>query len=129
MSTTPTPSNPIATVIDDAEGAAITAVIKAAEAIAIADVPWLGLPVIKQLWEGAANYFGSLFSKVAQTGTTFAVIDVQTGVEQQQMSQALQNLIAAEQSGNASAIQTALQAYTVANAALIKDDGGTSSTQ
>ncbi len=75
MSTTPVPTNTTETAIDAVEAAAINAVVSAAETMAIAAYPWLGTPVFKQIWEALANYFAGLFSKVAQTGTTFAVVD------------------------------------------------------
>ena len=93
------------------------------ETAIIADVPFLGAPVVKQLWETLFNFIASYFIKYSENGVTFAVIDVQTDQEQSNMSDALKNLLAAEKSGDQNAIQNAIAAYAVAQSALVHDDG------
>lgn len=121
--TTPTTDNQTASIIDSIISGAENGLVKMVEGMAIADVPWLGLPIIKQIWEALLCWIAGYFSKAAQTLATFTVIDAQVSNEQTGLSQALQNLINAEKSGNAAAIQIAIQAYANAQSALANDNG------
>ena len=89
----------------------------------IAAVPDLGLPVVKQVTEEIEQIFANFLTKWAEEQADFTVIDLQTDSEQSNLSAALKALIAAEQSGNQSAITTALAAYQTAQSALVNDNG------
>ena len=125
MAALPT-TNQAAQGIDNAIQSGGSSIISLAENMIIADVPFLGFPIIKQIWEALFNFIAGYFEKAAETGATFAVIDAQTASESSNLSQALQALITAEKSGNAAAIQQAIQNYAKANSALINSDGSAS---
>jgi len=120
---TPTTVNPIASAVNSGIAAAVKAGETQVEALILADAPWAGLPVIKQLLEALIGYIGGKFSEVLQGVGTFTVIDVQVGHEKSAISQALADLVAAEKSGDQNAIQLAIQAYANAQSALVGDDG------
>lgn len=119
----PTTINTTATAIDTGIADAGSAVVNAVEGMILADVPFLALPVVKTLWEAFFNWIAGYFIKAAETGATFAVIDVQTGSESGALSKALQTLIQAEKTGDANAIQAAIKNYADAQSALIHSDG------
>ena len=89
----------------------------------IADQPWLGWFWVRPIWEAIFSAIANYFTKAAENGATFLVIDVQISHEQTTLSMAMQNLIMAERSGNPDAIQHALHAYADAHSALVHDDG------
>ena len=89
----------------------------------IADYPFLGFPIIKQLWEGILALIGGYFSRALQTGATFIVIDHQVNTEESNLTKALAALIAAQKSGDPVAIQKAIKDYANAHSALIHSDG------
>lgn len=120
---TPSTSNQTAETIDSVIKAGGGAIVSLTETMIIADVPLLGIPVVKQIWEAIFNWIASYFIKAAQTGATFAVIDVQVDAEQSKLSKALSDLIAAEKSGDKNAIQQAIKNYQTAQSAFINSDG------
>lgn len=119
----PTTTNSTATMADNIISATASTLEKVTEDMIIADVPLLATPIIKQLWEGLFNWIMGYASRAAQTGATFAVIDTQVNSEQSGMSSALAALVAAEKSGDANAIQKAIQAYQAAQSSLINSNG------
>jgi hypothetical protein len=121
--TTPTTTNSAATLSGKIISALANVGVQSVEALIIADVPALGFPVIKQIWEAAFGWVASYFVKAAQNGATFAVIDVQVGAEETAMSAALAAVVAAEKTGDAAKIKAAIQAYANAQSALVHDDG------
>lgn len=119
----PTTTNATATTVDAGIKAAGSGIVGVAEGMIIAAQPWLGWPGIKQIWEALFSWIASYFEKAAATGATFVVIDVQVGSEETKMSAALAALVAAEKSGNADAIKTAIQVYANTQSTLVHDDG------
>lgn len=124
----PTTENSAAGIANTVIKVGETGIVAVAESLAITAVPWLGLPVIKQLWEGIFNFIADKFEKAAATGATFLVIDVQVGNEETQMSKELAAVIAAEKSGDANAIKIAIANYANAQSALVHDDGSHTSS-
>jgi hypothetical protein len=122
---TPLPNDPTTAKLDGAISTTVNSGVTAVETLALTLKPWLGWPVVKQIWEGIFQWIAGLFVQVAETGETFAVIDNQTGTEVTGMSTALANLLAAEKSGDQNAINAAIQAYATANSALVRSDGAT----
>jgi hypothetical protein len=122
MTNPPTTNQTAATIDSIVKGAGGT-LVNVAEALCIAEAPFLGLPVIKQFWELGFQWVASKFILAAETGATFAVIDVQVSKEETNVSAALAAVIAAEKSGNPDAIKSAIQAYANSQSALASYDG------
>ena len=123
MGSQPETTNEPATIINTTLSGAGKIVVGVVENMIVADVPWLGLPGIKQIWEGLLSWICGYVEKATQEGATFAVIDVQVSSEQSALSKALANLVAAQKSGDKDAIRSAILVYQQANSALIHDDG------
>jgi hypothetical protein len=119
----PTTTNTTATTVDAIIAAGESSIVTVAENLIIADMPWMGFPIWKQIWETILGWFATYLSKAAQTGATFAIIDIQVGGEETQMSAALAALVAAEKTGDPNAIQLAVKNYQLAQSALVHDDG------
>lgn len=120
----PTTENPVATVVNSILKELIENVGEtAAEAAIIADVPWLGVPVVKQVFEYLLGFVGSYIYKQAAWGATKIIIDVQTKMEASAAYSAFQNLQMAIASGDPGAITKASQDLDKAYAALIHFDG------
>lgn len=121
--TPPTNVNGTATTVNKIISAMDNAGVQVVEAMIIADVPFLGWPGIKQIWEGFFAWIASYFIKAEENGATFAVIDIQVGSEESGISKALAAVIAAEKSGDKDAIAKAIQDYQSAQSALVHNDG------
>ena len=119
----PTTSNSAAGTVDTIIADVNTAGVQLVEKLAIADVPFLGFPIIKQIFQFALGWLDGYISKAIQLGATFGIIDIQVGAEKNALSQALLNVIAAEKTGDAAQIKAAIQAYANAQSALVNDDG------
>lgn len=107
------------TIIRTGENAGIDAV----EVMIISAQPWLGFPVIKQIWEYAFGYLAGFFVRASQNGATFVVIDIQVENEKKGLSKALADVIAAEKTGDPLEIQKAIAAYQIAQSSLVHSDG------
>lgn len=123
MGSTPQTDNKTADAVNTGIKVLENAGVAAVESLIIADYPFLGFIGIKQIWEGLFEWIAGYFCKVAETGATFAVIDIQVDLEKSKLSTALKNLIAAEKSGDQNAIKAAVKAYADANSSLLHDDG------
>lgn len=123
MASTPTTTNTAATLVKQLLSGLENSILGVVYAAIIVDVPWLGWPVIKQLWTGLFSWIAGYFLEAAQNGATFALIDAQVGGEETTLSSALKELIAAEKSGDAAAIKKAISDYANAQSALVHDDG------
>ena len=115
--------NQPASAINSAIAAAAQGLVGIVEGLIIADVPFLGAPVIKQLWSALFEWIAGYFTRALETSATFTVISSQTEIEKQNLSVALQNVIAAEKSGDQAAISLAIQAYQQAQSNLVNYDG------
>jgi hypothetical protein len=123
MGETPKTENGLANAINEGIVLGGGAVVQIAESLIIADVPFLGLPIIRQLWQAVLGFIAGYIEKALETGATFAVIDTQTAIEESNLSTALQNLIAAEKKGDPVELQAAIQAYAQAQSSLVHSDG------
>ena len=117
------PINKTATLVNKIIAGAETGIVNVAESLAIADCPWLGWPGVKQIWEAAFSFVADKFTRAAQTGATFIVIDHQVDGEEKGLSAALIELKNAELSGDAVRIKKTIQDYANANSALDNSDG------
>lgn len=120
----PTTDNKAADVVSDALQKLIEGVgVDAAEAGIIAEFPWLGVPVVKQILEWFLNKISSYFYVAAANAATSIVIDVQTNMESSTAIVAFQTLQMAIAGGDPNAIQKASQDLSSAYASLIHSDG------
>jgi len=124
MGIIPTPVNNVANAINDAIQIAIFDVaLNALKAYAIANLPWLGWPVINQIFNLVTNLIGKYVYTYLSQIATFTVIDMQTDAERAAYSQALVNLQAAYTTGDQNAIGQATSQVKTALASLIHFDG------
>lgn len=123
----PTTTNEAARVVNEALNKLIEgAGVDAAEAALIADFPWLGIPVVKQILEWALNKIASYFYVAAANAATSIVIDVQTNVEASTALVAYQNLQMAIASGDQNAVKKASDDLSTAYGNLIHSGGWSS---
>lgn len=122
----PTTTNQTANTVNDVVSVAGNTIVSVVEAMIIADVPALGFPVIKQIWEAFFSWIAAYFIRAAETGATFGVIDAQVATEVTTLSTALGALILAEKIGDAAQIKAAIQNYANAQSTLTHDDGSAS---
>lgn len=120
----PTTQNQLATIVngilkDVIEGGGEAA----AEAAAIAAYSWLGLPIIKQLFELVLSTIAGEIYKQAAFAATKVIIDVQVGIEESTVGSAFANLQMAVASGDGAAIAKASSDLNASYAALIHSDG------
>jgi hypothetical protein len=121
--TSPTTTNAPATNTDNTIKTVGDDIIQIVEDAILSDVPALGFPVLKQIWEALFTWISGYFIRAAETGATFIIIDHEVSGEETSLSQALQALIAAEKTGDQNAIKTAIENYAKAQSALINDNG------
>jgi hypothetical protein len=84
---------------------------KAATAAAISAVPFLGLPVIKQVFEFIVTKFCEFVSKHSQTAAADAIIQAQTDAQADRYKEALKELDEAQLSGDPNAKSDAKKKY------------------
>ena len=97
--------------------------VDAIEALVIADVPWLGFPVIKQVFEFILNKVAALIYVRAANAATKIVVDIQVNGEESVVLSSFQNLQMAIASGDADAIKKASDNLDEAYGSLIHSDG------
>lgn len=105
---TPLPtSNTAAKIADKTVLEIVSIATTAAETAAIAYVPALGFPVIKQLWEALFQWITGLIGTALGTEASFIVMDVQKYLDLHAAASALASLSAAQKSGDQTLIQKA----------------------
>lgn len=97
--------------------------IKFVEALIIAEIPILGLPVLKWILGFLLSWIDGYISKAEQTGATFMIIDTQVTLQKTAVTKALAALLVAQKLGDPDAIKKAIKAYADANSALVHYDG------
>lgn len=128
MTSEPTTVNTTAQAVNTGISITGNAIVSVVQAMILVDVPALGFPVFKQLWEALFNWIAGYFIRAAQNGATFEIIDAQVASEETNLSGALTNLIAAEKTGDSDAVKKAIQAYADAHSALVHSDGSASAS-
>ena len=123
MASEPTTTDSTASIVSQTVTDIFGAAVTAAETAIIADQPWLGLPVIKQLWEALFSYIVGKISGALGTAAGFLVIDLQTYTEVTNAASAIQALQAAQTSGDSNAITQARAQADAAAAALLHYNG------
>lgn len=126
MGTNPSPVNTVAQTVDEIiYGAVYGVAVNAFEAFAIYELPFLGLPGIKQLFQlivdTIAGYIYHYFAQVV----TFSIIDLQTTLEKNAYTKAEADLRLAHLSGDPHAISAATLEFKKTLASLIHFDGST----
>lgn len=120
----PTDKNQLASVINGVLSNIInTAGVDAAETAAIAAYPWLGWPIVRQIFDGILKVVAGEIYKQAAYAATKIVIDVQVELEESKTSDAFKNLQMALASGDKNAIAKASSNLDVAYGNLIHMDG------
>lgn len=125
MSDTPADGTPLPTTDKPAQiavksvGELTSVAITTAETALIAYQPWLGWPVIKQLWESAFSYFVSQFGQALGIFAGYKVVDVQEYFALKNAASALAQLNAAKASGDINAINQASAAADAAAAPIL----------
>ena len=123
MASEPTTTDSTASIVSQTVTDIFGAAVTAAETTIIAAQPWLGLPVIKQLWEALFSYIVGKISGALGTAAGFLVIDLQTYTEVTNAASAIQALQAAQTSGDSNAITQARAQADAAAAALLHYNG------
>lgn len=123
MSNQPVPQNTAATQANKLLKSLENVLVPIAEAAIITAVPELGIPVVKQISQAIEVALADKLTKLAETGVTFLVIDVQTANENLNMHTAVALLARAVQSGDPNAIAKAKAQFDEAQDALASDDG------
>ena len=123
MASEPTTTDSTAPIVSQTVTDIFGAAVTAAETAIIAAQPWLGLPVIKQLWEALFSYIVGKISGALGTAAGFLVIDLQTYTEVTNAASAIQALQAAQTSGDSNAITQARAQADAAAAALLHYNG------
>lgn len=122
----PTTTNVLATAVNDAIKAALTGGSAAAEAALIADAPWLGLPIVKQLLEWFIGLIEQPLYENAAIVMTKIIIALQVAEETSAVNQAFKNAQQAIEAGDPNDIASASTALDNAFAALGNYDGSAS---
>lgn len=127
MGDTPTTVNQPAQTADQIIHAAIFGfAMVAAENDLIAQLPFLGFPVVKTIFFGAMNWFGNYIYLALAKVATFNLIDLQTGAERQAYAKAEGALRKAELSGDKNALTQATIDFKKALASVVHYDGSAS---
>lgn len=121
---TPSTTNQAATVVNNIlqniiEGSGVSVV----EAAILIDVPWLGLPIIKQVFEYFLNFVASYIYVDAANTATKIVIDIQVNAEESVVISNFQELQQAIASGDQNAISKASSDLDSAYGSIIHSDG------
>lgn len=119
----PTTTNSTASTVDSALSNIGNTGVATVEAMILSDVPWLGFPGLKQIWEALFGWIAGYFIKAAENGAAFVIMDLQIDNEKSRISTALAAIVVAEKSGDKNAIQIAIRNYAAAQSALVHDDG------
>lgn len=98
----------------------------ALEAAVIVEVPWLGLPFVKQIFHFIVGKISAAIYRQAALAATAIIIDVQINQEEGSANSAFQNLLAADASGDPLAIAQASKDLSAKYGALIHFDGSAS---
>lgn len=117
-------TNPVIDVVEQIINDAIMQVaVNAAIGAAIAAQPWLGLPIIKQLFTWAVNLCFGQVNNYVQLAAAFTIIDAQTNAEAAAYQQARTNLANAIASGDQNAIAATRATFQQALSVLMHSDG------
>jgi hypothetical protein len=119
----PQTQNNAAQIADKIIAAANSEGISLVKKLIIADLPFLGWPVISSLLGYLLGWLDGYLSVVEQTGVSFLIISTQIDEEKNTLSAALKALLAAQKSGNKDEITKAVIAYQQAQSALVNYDG------
>lgn len=123
MGSSATTTNQAAGVVDSVLRELVNLGTTALETAATAYVPFLGAPVVKQVFDYIVGWIGDIFYKAIALDGTYLVLRFQTAVEKSNYSQAVLDLKAAQASGNDLQLTAARLAFDKAASSLIHSDG------
>lgn len=121
------------TPIDNEQAAAVNKVIErlvfdvainAAKAAAVAQAPWLEMPVVSAVFNYLLNLFGGYIYEALSQNATAIVINVQSEQSREAYSKAVDRLQAAHEKGSADEIEKAKQDFKDTLGVLISWDNG-----
>jgi hypothetical protein len=124
MGSTPTTTNTATHTVDQIIQAAIFDVaLNALQTYLYAQLPWLGFPIIKQVFGAFLNWVaGYIYTYLTQVAN-FTVIDLQTDQEKASYDAAVTQLKSAQSSGDPNALQKAKDQFKSTLGNLIHFDG------
>jgi hypothetical protein len=122
-----TPTDTTAEEAYDAVDTALGGALTLAENLLITDQPWLGLPVIKQIWESILGFYFGYVQKALGTQAGIFVINDQISVEENNFNLAKAMLSQAQAGGNTDAISKARANMDSAAMALANYNGNVTS--
>jgi cellulose synthase/poly-beta-1,6-N-acetylglucosamine synthase-like glycosyltransferase len=124
MATTqPFPTNSTATVVNQGIDGVFTVAVKLAETAIYTYAPFLNIPVVNTLINLIVEKVGNLIYQHFALFVTFEIIDFQVSGEVNDVQKALIVLKAAQNQGDANALNAALKDFDQAAAALTHIDG------
>jgi hypothetical protein len=124
MGDTPTTVNkPAQSVANMINFAIYDVAVNVAEAAAISQVPFLGLPVIKQVFHFVLSKMAGLIYVPLATGSIFTVIKIQTDSQKKEYAEAEGKLRLANLSGDPEAIRKATDEFKKSFRRLVHYDG------
>ena len=116
-------TNPAIKVADDIQSILYDVVLVGVEAAAKAEVPFLALPVISQVFDFFVGQIGSLIYKQLELYVAFEIIDLQVAHEASNYKNAVDDLHKAHESGDTDAINKARANFKSTLGNLIHYDG------
>lgn len=119
----PTTVNQAATIVNQVIYGAIRVEDDALEAATIAEVPWLGLPIVKQIFEFVLHNLSDRIYREAAMAATKLVVDYQVNREESSVVNDFDNLQMAIASGDEVAIHKASTNLDNSYGSLIHSDG------
>lgn len=129
MGDVPTPVNEPAVIVNGIIQFAIYDVaVNALQVAAIAELPWLGWPVIKQLFGLLLNTIAGYIYKYLAQAATFEIIDLQTEAEQSAYAAAVGKLQTAISTGDQDATTQGIDEFKKSLGSLIHFDGSAPTT-
>ncbi len=124
MAEVPVPTNPTVNIVDQIiQGLIYNAGVSFIIAWATANLPFLGLPIIKQLFAWGIGKLGQALSTEMQNQVAFTIIGFKSDLERSQYEDSVAALMVATQGGKPGDIDKATAQFRVALGNLIHWDG------
>ncbi len=121
---TVTGQNPVVDAADAIiHGVIMNVAFELAANAAVADMPWLGLPVINSVFRYMLGLAFGYVDKAAEQAAAFSILDAQTSSQSSAYKEAVSALQIAQASGNADSIAYATKNLKETLARLIHTDG------
>lgn len=119
----PTTTNPAATQANAIIKELENILVPIAQAAIEKALPALGFPIIKQITEAIEQAIADKITKLAETGVTFVIVDLQVGREKGNISDDIRAILRDEKLGDENAIAKDIEKYQEDASRLANDDG------